>query len=371
MKKLGFGCMRLPLISEQNRAEVDLEHVNKMVDTFLENGFTYFDTAYMYHDFKSENIVKEALINRHPRDSFLLADKLPTMHLEVPEDMERIFNEQLEKTGAEYFDYYLVHSLGKDLYAVAERVGAFEFCMQKKKEGKIKRLGFSFHDSAEFLDKILTDHPEAEFVQLQINYLDWESEDVQSRKCYEVALKHNKEIIIMEPIRGGMLANLPPAAEKLFKETDSSMSIASWAIRFAASCDNVITVLSGMSNLEQMMDNLSYMQNFKPLTESEKELCLKAGKIVKEAVAVTCTSCRYCVDGCPKNISIPEYFTLYNKALKPENTCFEAEIEEYKKLLQNNGAPGDCIACGKCEGICPQHIKIIDSLKKVAENFKV
>ena len=256
MKKLGFGCMRLPITDQNNQISVDFQQFCDMVDSFIEQGFTYFDTAYMYHDFKSEEFVREALVKRHSRDSFTLATKMPTMFLKKEEDLERIFNEQLEKCGVEYFDYYLLHNLNAINYPIAEKFDAFDFIMKKKAEGKIKHIGFSYHDNAELLEEILTKHPEVDFVQLQINYLDWNSEGIQSGKCYNVATKHNKPVVVMEPIKGGTLINIPDEAKTLLTETDPNLSIASWAVRFAASLDNVMVVLSGMSNFEQLKDKL-------------------------------------------------------------------------------------------------------------------
>ena len=371
MKKLGFGLMRMPTLDKTNQADVDIEQVKAMVDRFMEKGFTYFDTALMYNGFASEAVAKTALVDRYPRDSFTLATKLHAGFFSSLEDRDKVFNSQLEKTGAGYFDYYLLHGIEASMLPKYEQFGCFSWLLEKKAQGLVKHAGFSFHDSAELLDQILTKHPEMEFVQLQINYLDWESRWVQSRACYEVAVKHGKPVIVMEPVKGGTLAKVPDAAEKLFKEHDPKMSVPSWAIRFAASLDNVMVVLSGMSSIGQMEDNLSYMADFTPLTGEEQALCHKAAEIINGQIAVPCTGCSYCTGGCPKQIAIPQYFSLYNEDMREnlEEKGWTVNFSNYDILADKFGRAKDCIACGQCEGMCPQHLPIIEKLKAVSAHF--
>ena len=371
MKKLGFGLMRMPLLDKTNAADVDIEQVKKMVDLFIEKGFTYFDTAWMYNGFASESVAKTALVDRYPRDRFTLATKLHAGFFNSLEDRDKVFSAQLEKTGAGYFDYYLLHGIESDMLPKYEKFNCFNWLLQKKEEGLVKHAGFSYHDTPELLDEILTKHPEMEFVQLQINYLDWESEWVHSRACYEVATKHNKPVIVMEPVKGGTLARVPEEAEKLFKDHDPNMSVPSWAIRFAASLDKVMVVLSGMSSVEQMEDNLSYMEDFKPLTEEEKALCHKAADIINAQIAVPCTGCSYCTEGCPKKIAIPQYFSLYNEDMREhlEEKGWTINFTNYEILAGKFGKAKECIECGQCEGVCPQHLPIIEKLKEVSGHF--
>ncbi len=368
-KKLGFGCMRLPLTDPEDFTKVDIAQVERMVDTFLERGFTYFDTAYMYHEFESEKIMRRTLVERHRRDSFTLASKLPTMFLKAEGDQERIFAEQLEKCGVGYFDYYLLHNLNVSNYRKVEQFDSFAFAARMKAEGKIRHVGFSFHDSAELLDEILTAHPETEFVQLQINYMDWDDESIQSRKCYETARRHGKPIVVMEPVKGGTLARLPEEAERLFRTHRPDLSPASWAIRYAAGLEGVMMVLSGMSTMEQLEDNISYMQDFKPLDAEERATVETAVGIINRSIAIPCTACRYCVDGCPKKIAIPEYFALYNNVTQSLNKGFAVQEVYYANLTQTHGRASECIACRKCEKSCPQHLPIVEHLRQVSTKF--
>lgn len=365
-KKLGFGLMRLPLTDANDKGSINIEALKEMVDTFMERGFTYFDTAWMYCAFKSENAIKEALTDRYPRDKYTLTTKLHASYLKTKEDRDSIFEEQRQKTGVDYFDYYLIHAIDQELYPIYNEMDCFNWLINKKKEGLVKHIGFSFHDSAEFLDQVLTEHPEMEFVQLQLNYLDWESKEVQSRKCYEVAKKHGKPVIVMEPVKGGTLANVPEKVKDMFEAYHPDQSIPSWAIRFVASLDNVAMVLSGMSNMEQVLDNTSYMTDFVPMNDEEKALVDKAAEMIKDSIAIPCTGCSYCTEGCPMSIVIPDQFSIYNKSKRGEIADAEA-LAEYQKLTESSGKASECLACGQCEGVCPQHLEIINYLKDVAK----
>ena len=371
-KKLGFGMMRMPVKDPNNSADVDIEQVKKMVDIFMEKGFTYFDTAWMYNGFASESVVKEVLTKRYPRESFTLATKLHAGFFDTLEGRDEVFNAQLEHTGAGYFDYYLLHGIEEGLLPKYEKFDCFSWILDKKEKGLIKHAGFSFHDKPELLDKILTEHPEMEFVQLQINYLDWESEWIQSRGCYEVACKHNKPVIVMEPVKGGTLANLPEEAAKMFNEYDPTKSAPSFAIRFVASLENVMVVLSGMSNIAQIEDNTSFMENFVPLNDKEKEMCFEAARIINKQIAIPCTACHYCTEGCPMNICIPEYFSIYNEDMREDmaKKGWTVNFTNYSLLAAKHGKASECIECGQCEGVCPQHLSIIELLKDVSKHYE-
>ena len=371
MKKLGFGLMRLPLLNAEDAGSVDFTELEKMVDTFLERGFTYFDTAWMYCNGKSEEAAKRALVDRYPRDRFTLTTKLPAYMLKKEEDREWLFNEQLRRTGAGYFDYYWLHNVNSESLQTFEGLHCFDFILEKKKQGLVKHVGFSFHDEPKVLDEVLTRHPEMEYVQIQLNYLDWDSLGVQSHGCYDVAERHGKPVIVMEPVKGGTLAKVPSEVEEMFRAADPKMSVPSWAIRFAASHKNIFMVLSGMSNMEQLLDNTGYMQDFVPLTEEELGMMHRAAATINKTIAIPCTGCSYCTVNCPKNIAIPKYFSLYNIELQEDpGKGWTPQPEYYEHLTRNFGKASDCLKCGRCEAVCPQHLPIRKHLEDVARLFE-
>lgn len=363
--KLGFGLMRLP---KKASGQIDMEQTKKMVDMFMDAGQTYFDTAYVYDDGNSEKAAKEALVDRYPRESFTLATKLCAwLGTHNEETVKQQFYTSLERTGAGYFDYYLLHALQAGNYKLYEKYHIWDFVKEQKEKGLIKHWGFSFHATPDILDEILTDHPDTEFVQLQLNYADWENPDVTARGNYEVARKHGKSIVVMEPVKGGALADPPEDVRKLLKEADPQASYASWAIRYAASLEGIITVLSGMSNISQVADNISYMKSFRPLDAGEQDTIRKAQEAMTGINSIPCTACHYCTAGCPKKIPIPEIFAARNKQLIWGQ--LEDGRKEYEKVTKGVGTASDCIACGQCERACPQQIQVIDRLKNCADVF--
>ena len=362
-KNFGFGCMRLPM----NGEEVDLEQTKKMVDTFIEQGFNYFDTAHGYIQGKSEKALKECLTIRYPRDKYILTDKLTANFFKKEEDIRPLFESQLEICGVDYFDFYLMHAQGAGNYAHFKECHAYETAFELKKEGKVRHVGISFHDKPEVLEQILTEYPEVEVVQIQFNYVDYDDPAVQSRACYEVCRKHNKPVIVMEPVKGGNLVNLPEDAKAVLDELYGG-SPASYAIRFAAGFPGMMMVLSGMSSMEQMNDNLSYMKDFQPLNEAELAAVKKVQEIFKSKNLIPCTACRYCIDGCPKHISIPDLFAIMNT----KQIYHDWNVDYYYNVVHT--APGrkasDCLKCGKCEKVCPQHLQIRNLLEDVAKEFE-
>lgn len=359
--KLGFGLMRLPM----EDGAVDQRQVDAMTDRFLERGFQYFDTAYGYLGGRSEEAARKALVERYPREQFLLATKLPAWAgVETKEQAEQMFWTSLERTGAGYFDFYLMHNLGDERTACFEQFGIWEFLQKRKEEGLIRHLGFSFHDKAQVLDELLNRYSDAEFVQLQINYADWESPVIESRLCYETARRHNKPVIIMEPVKGGSLVQLPPKARQVLQEANPNVSAASWALRYAASLDGVLTVLSGMSDMEQMEDNLNTMSPLQPLSDGERAVIDRVRAILDAQPQIPCTACQYCVKDCPQGVQIPSIFKAMNNYLVYENLA--GAKGNYSFATRNGGKASDWVACGQCESACPQHIRIIEELKKAA-----
>lgn len=359
--KLGFGLMRLPT----QDGEVDHEHVCRMVDKYMDAGMNYFDTAYGYHSGKSEVAARECLVKRYPRESFMLATKLPAWCMKDKDDRDRIFNEQLERTGVDYFDYYLLHSLEDgNNYNTYEELDCFNWGMEKKQEGKIIHFGFSFHGTPELLEKVLDKHPEIEFVQIQLNYADWKNPIVHSGELYEILRKRNIPMIIMEPVKGGTLATLMPELEQKLKAARPDSSIASWALRFVGSLPGIITILSGMSNDEQMNDNIETFKNFEPLSEDEMKLIEEINEVMFNSPLIGCTACKYCCDGCPSGINIPEVFRILNTIRLYGEEWRSNNV--YKGLTANSGKAKDCVKCGQCESVCPQHLKIIELLEEAS-----
>lgn len=369
MRKLGFGLMRLPLVNADDQTSIDIEKMKAMVDVYMERGFTYFDTAYPYHGGKSEEALREAVVKRYPREAFTVTSKMPVWAIKEEGDLQRVFNEQLERCGVDYFDYYWLHALNRERVEVMERMDGWGFIARMKAEGRIHHIGFSFHDGSTLLAEILEKHPEVEYVQLQINYLDWESPAIESKTCYELCEKYGKPVIVMEPVKGGSLARVPQAVEQLFKDYNPEASAASWAIRYCASLPNVKMVLSGMSNMEQIEDNTSYMQDFQPLNDEEQSILNHATEVIRDAIAIHCTACHYCAEGCPQQIAIPEYFSLYNTIQQFPDQRSNSKLY-YNLVAKSHGKASECLECGQCEAQCPQHIDIIDNLKLVATTFE-
>lgn len=367
MPKLGFGFMRLPQTDE---GQIDLPRLTKMVDAYLERGFNYFDTAYVYHGGQSEAALRKAVVERYPRDRFMVADKLPAWSMSGPEDADRIFAEQLKRTGLDYFDFYLLHSVEDGAnYEKHEEFGSFDWAKRKVSEGKIRHFGFSFHGTPELLVQVLDKHPEVEFVQIQLNYADWDNQVTRSGELYEILRERNLPIIVMEPVKGGTLARLEPKLADVLRSVRPDASEASWALRFVGSLPGVATILSGMSAPDQMADNLGTFADFEPLSPEERDAIDEVVRRMHDLPLVPCTACRYCTDGCPMRIAIPDVFSALNtKRLYPDDN---RPRMFYKNLVKRgNGAASTCIACGQCEGVCPQHLPIIDLLQEAAEKLE-
>lgn len=366
-KKLGFGCMRLPLKDIKDQASIDTDAFAALLDLFIQRGGKYFDTAYFYHDGASESAVKTCLVDRHERGDFYLATKMPMMKVESVQEMEEIFALQLSRCGVDYFDYYLLHNLNNVTYQKVCDFDSFGFASRKKAEGRIGKLGFSFHGSPGLLERILTEHPETEFVQLQLNYLDWEDAKVRSRLCYETVRRFGKEVIVMEPCKGGELSTVPEEAEALMRAYAPNASPSSWAFRYAAGLEGVIMVLSGMNTREQIMDNTAVFEDISPLSAEERRIIARTVELINSTAAVKCTGCRYCVSICPQSIPIPDCFSAYNRMMRTgpsSGTAFS-----YSAAVENRGRAGDCIACRACTEECPQSLDIPGLLKDVSRAF--
>ena len=365
MPKLGFGLMRLPTENEKN----DHNRVCTMVDEYMKSGLNYFDTAYVYHGGTSEVAARECVVKRYPRDSFYLADKLPAWSMKTLEDRDRIFSEQLERCGVDYFDFYLLHSLEDgNNYDTYERLDCFNWGIQKKAEGKIRHFGFSFHGTPKLLETVLDKHPEVEFVQIQLNYLDWDNPLIQSGKLYEILSSRNIPMIIMEPVKGGTLASLSPEHKAVLDKVTPGKSAASWALRYVASLPGVMIILSGMSDEEQMRDNIETFTGFTPLSDAEQSAVYTVRDMMLDTPLIGCTSCRYCCDGCPMSISIPDIFTALNTLSRFKEGWRAKNF--YGSVTAGKGKASDCVGCGQCESVCPQHLEIIELLKTAAEKLE-
>lgn len=371
MKKMGFGLMRLPQTDKDKPETINQEQVNKMTELFLEKGYTYFDTAYPYHNGKSEIALKEALKNHH-RESYIVADKLPIFAITKEEEVEPIFKEQLERCGVEYFDYYLLHNISPFSEAGYIDVDSYKFLKQQKDAGKIKKLGFSSHGDAKYIEKYLQKYPDMDFIQLQINYLDWESQTIESKKCYEVAKKHDLEVIVMEPLKGGFLANIPEDANDLIKKFNPTLTPVELALRFVANLDNVFMVLCGVSSYKQMEENIEIFENMQPLSKEELDLIKQVSELINSKITVSCTKCNYCINECPVNINIPYVFDLYNSEKLLNEDGFTTYQVTYINYMKNkkNGPASACIDCGKCVEKCPQQINIPQVMKDVVESLE-
>ena len=360
--KLGFGLMRLP---KNPDGTIDIPQTTQMADAFIEAGGTYFDTAYVYDDGRSEAAFKAAVADRYPREAYTLATKLNAwLQCHDEASAKQQFYTSLERTGAGYFDYYLLHAIQRNNLCKYDDYGIWDFVKEQKAKGLIRHWGFSFHADPEMLEELLAAHPDAEFVQLQINYADWENPGVASRRNWEICRAHGKPVTVMEPVKGGILADPIPAVRRLLEAADPEASCASWAIRYAASLDGILTVLSGMSSLEQMQDNLSYMRAFKPLDEAEQDVIRRAQAALNADQSIPCTACHYCTEGCPMGIPIPEIFTVANRR---KGSPHFRTVREYTNVTQDKGKASDCVQCGQCEGACPQHLPIIELLEKRRE----
>lgn len=366
MKRLGFGFMRLPLIDPDDPTSINKEELKELIDIYMKNRFNYFDTAHVYHKGVSEKIIKELIVDKYPRDEYIIADKLPIFNINSKDQMETIFQEQLDRLGVNYIDYYMIHNASTRHQEKIDKFQAYEFIKHLKDKGYVKHIGISCHDGPEFIEETLKKHPEIEFIQLQINYLDWNNKTIDAKGCYDVACKYEKPVIVMEPIKGGSLINVPDDVKKLFKSTNPDKSLASWAFDFDLNLDNVFMILSGMNTKKQLEDNIHTTETFKKLTQKQLDIIKKAAKLIGRSHEIPCTFCGYCLDGCPEHINIPKYFDLYNTNKILENNH---AIMYYENYTSDHPKPSACIECGNCMKICPQRINIIEQLKNVTKTF--
>ncbi|WP_405306594.1 aldo/keto reductase [Methanobrevibacter sp.] len=367
--KFGFGCMRLPLTDENDPTSVDQELFNQMVDIYMEKGFNYFDTSYAYHNGTSEVAIRKAVVDRYPRESYQICDKMPTWALTDEKDNEKFVNEMLERLNIDYFDVFFIHNINTPWLKLAEAHNAFEYVKKMKEEGTAKKIGFSFHDNASLLEEVLDKYGDfLDVVQLELNYLDWEDPAIEAHKCYDLCVKHGLDVYVMEPLKGGVIVNPNDEIKNEFKQFNPDKSIASFAIRFCASLEHVKMVLSGMSKMEDLLDNCDTFENFEPLTSEENEFLEKMADKLNSSVAVPCSECGYCVDACPEMIPIPEYFSIYNlSSNRPESDIYRLYFD---KLADEKVSAEDCTYCGTCLDYCTQHIDIPEELEKVCEHFE-
>lgn len=367
--KFGFGCMRLPKTDENDPSKVDQELFNRMVDIYMEKGFNYFDTSYAYHNGASEIAIRKAVVERYPRESFKICDKMPTWALTSPEDNDKFVNEMLERLGIDYFDVFFLHNINVPWYKLAKDNNAFEYVKKMKDEGIAKQIGFSFHEKADLLKEVLYEYGDMlDIVQLELNYLDWEDPSIEARKCYDLCVQHGLDVYVMEPLKGGVIVNPSDEIKNDFKHFNPNKSIASFAIRFCASLEHVKMVLSGMSNMEDLLDNCDTYENFEVLADEEYEFLEKMAKKLKDNVAVACSECGYCVDACPEMIPIPEYFHLYNtNKNQPESNIYKLYFD---KLADERVPADECSYCGTCIDYCTQKIDIPEVLEEVCKHFE-
>ena len=367
--KFGFGCMRLPKIDENDETSINQEIFNEMVDIYMEKGFNYFDTSYAYHSGESEKAIRKAVVERYPRESFRICDKMPTWALKSPEDNDKFVKEMLERLSIDYFDLFLIHNINVPWLEKAEKNNTFEYVKKMKENGIAKKIGISFHDKAELLKEVLDKYGEMlDVVQLELNYLDWDDPSIESRKCYELCVKHDLDVIVMEPLKGGVIVNQPESIKKEFNQFNPNKSIASLAIKFCASLENVKMVLSGMNKMDDLIDNCNTYENFTPINQEEIDFLEKMALKLKEIRIVPCSECEYCLDSCPCNIPISEYFNLYNLSkIQPEYNNYRLYFD---KLCDEKVAADECIKCESCIEYCTQKIDIPKELENLCKHFE-